>query len=110
MGELRDSLADLMQDCRNTYGPRGWQRALRLAARIIERGGAVYIETNGDGAKLDAYTRAMDEYIAKGDAFNMLDPMIAYGYTAVDQEGRHWYGKPQKVAILEDEDQGGEND
>lgn len=96
---LLESVQEMKQAARSIYGPRGWQQALQIAVHIVERGGMVYIQTE-DPAKLDGYTRAMDEYIAKGDAFNMLDPMLAYGYYAVDSDGQEWADKPQACGAI----------
>jgi len=100
MGALKDAVADMAKDARNLYGPTGWQKALRVAVHIVKRGGMVYLNVPAD--RLDAMTDAMATYIAEGDAYNMLDPMIAFGYYAVDADGREWTGKPQKFALCDD--------
>jgi len=61
-----------------------------------------------DGETMDARYRAVKDYAEHGDAFNMLDPMIAYGWTYTDKDGNTWTGKPQKVQACEDE--GGQDD
>ena len=101
--QLLETVEEMARDCENLYGPRGWQKALRVAVHIVEQGGMVY--TNVRPEQSDGAARMMAEYIARGDAYNMVDPMVAYGYYAADNEGREWIGKPQKVqSIAEDEE------
>ena len=102
--QLLESVEEMRQAAANLYGPRGWQRALQFAVRAVRDGNNGMTINAEDGEMMDARWHAMNEYIARGDAFNMLDLMIEYGWSYTDVEGHEWSGRAQNLPVLSNEE------
>jgi len=91
--KLRYAHQEVREMAESLYGSsRNWKRALTTAERIICEPGHVYV---GTGEQLERIDGMIATYIAEGDQWNLLDPMIAYGYSAVSKRGWEAWGIAQ---------------
>ena len=91
--KLRYAHQEVCEMAESLYGTsRRWKKALVVAERIICEPGHIYV---GTGAHLERIDPMIATYIAEGNQWDLLDPMIAYGYNAVSKSGWEAWGDAQ---------------